>query len=99
MIPLAGCRREELLRFRPARGEHRLEAAMVLGRSRAVYDLVADEQPQAAAFGRQIGLGQRVQPARAFGSRGYPPGISERLQVTADRRLRKLEYRAQFRHG
>ena len=64
-----------------------------------VDDLVTDEQPQPAAFGRQVGLGQRVQPARAFGSRGHPPGIGQRLQVTADSRLRKLEHGAELRHG
>ena len=62
-------------------------------------DLLTNEQPQPP--GRRVELVGRhdVEVARAFGAPRHPSGISERLEMTADRGLRQLHDGAELRDG
>ena len=62
-IPLAGRRREELLRFGAPLGQHRLQAALILPGGRRRPDLLADQRPQSAA---QTSRARRASSRRAL---------------------------------
>ena len=96
-IPLTGRRREEFLGSGAALAERRLQAPLILRRGGRVADLLADEGPQPPRGGLQIAR-HRVDVAGAFGPRRHPARIGQRLQMTADRRLRQLHHGAELRH-
>ena len=99
-IPLAGRRREELLRLASA-ARRAPPAAAADPAPRPATDPTCSRtsSPEPARGGVELVARHRVEVAGAFGARRDPAAVGQRLQMAADRRLRQLHDAAQLGDG